>query len=300
VGYTGFQTLPRATFLRWLAGNAVTHSAALAFYTLVSLAPVLVVAVTIAGAVFGEEATRRELVGQVELLAGREPALAVEQVLAETASTRFEGSTGWLGVAILLVSASAVFAQLQSALNSVWEVAPQPHRLRAFLRKRLLSFGLVLTVGFVLLVSLVVSAAVSALGAYVRRRLGVEIELLSAVDFLVFVVLITFLFALMFRFLPDARVTWRDVAVGAAVTSLLFSIGKELIGAYLGRSGLASLYGVAGSMVLLLVWTYYSTMVLLLGAAFTRVWSGRYDSVEVIPEVRAERLPRPRRLRTRR
>jgi membrane protein len=281
------------TIQRWVETGAVTHSAALAFYTLISLAPVLVVAVTVASLVFGEAATRDEIVHQVEMLAGGDAASAVRLVLEETARLELRGWPGVLGVATLLLAASAVFAQLQGALNAVWGVQPRPGGyVRNFLRKRLLSFGLVLAVGFVLMVSLLISTAVSASGAYMRRRLGVGEDLLTALDFVVFLVVITGLFTLMFRLLPDARIAWRDVVVGALLTAIFFSLGKEIIGAYLGRSGLASTYGVAGSLVLLLVWTYYSSMIVLFGAAFTRVATGRWSRRRVEPEPGAVRVSR--------
>jgi membrane protein len=282
----------RETVGQWMAGAAPTQSAALAFYTLFSLGPVLVVAVTIAGAVFGEEATRAEIGRQVMLLAGSAAAEAVRQVLETAAEPELRGWSGLVGVVTLLVGASAVFGQLQEALNAVWEVKPRPgHLIHDFLRKRLLSFGLVLAVGFVLLVSLVLSAALSAFGGYVQRRLAIAAELLAVIDFVTFFLLVTFLFGLIFKLLPDAEIAWRDVAVGATATALVFSIGKELIGIYRGRSEVASVYGVAGSLVLLLLWSYSSSMILLLGAGFTRVWSRRHRPRGVVPEPGAARAP---------
>ncbi len=277
---------------QWIGGAAPTQSAALAFYTLFSLGPVLVLAVALAGAVFGEAATRAEIERQVALLAGPDAARTVVEVLSEASEPELRNWAGVVGLVTLLVSASAVFGQLQVALNAVWGVAPRPgHVVRDFLRKRLLSFGLVLAIGFVLLVSLVLSAALSALGGYFQRRFALPAGLLSVLDFAVFFLLVTFLFGLIFELLPDARIAWRHVALGAVVTALSFSVGKELIGLYLGRSGVASIYGVAGSLVLLLLWVYYSSMILLLGAGFTRVWSRRHRPHGVIPEPGAARTP---------
>jgi membrane protein len=284
----------RETVVHWLASGAATQSAALAFYTLFSLAPVLVVAVAIAGAVFGEAATQLEIAHQVGSLFGAEAAESVRQVLASAARPDVRGWAGVVGALTLLLGASAVFGQLQDALNAVWEVKPKPGRLvRDFLEKRLLSFGLVLAFGFLLLVSLLLSAALNAFGAYLQRRVGLAPAVLDAVNFAVFFAVISVLFGLIYRVLPDAVIAWRDVAVGAVVTALIFSIGKLLIGIYLGRSGVASVYGVAGSLVLLLLWVYYSSMIVLLGAGFTRVWSRRYRPLGVIPEPGAARRTGP-------
>lgn len=280
----------RETGMRWWHSQAPMQSAALAFYTLFSMAPVLVVSVAIAGAVFGEEATRAELQGQVRALAGEESAATVRQVLDSAARPDLTRWAGLVGAATLLFGATVVFGQLQQALNTIWGVKPQPgHMVRSFLKKRLLSLGLVLVIGFLLLVSLVLSAAISALGSYLQRLLAFPSGLLDALDFVLFFGVLTVLFMLMFKVLPDAVLRWRDVALGALVTALLFSIGKELIGLYIGRAGVASAYGVAGSLVLLLLWVYYSSMILLLGAGFTRVWSRRHRPPGVVPEPGAER-----------
>lgn len=286
----GVWAVVRETVLRWWRSEAPMQSAALAFYTLFSMAPVLVVAVSIAGAVFGEEATRTELQVQVETLAGGESAAMVRRVLDSAARPDLSRLAGIVGAVTLLFGATVVFGQLQRSLNAVWGVHPQPgHLLQNFLKKRLLSLGLVLVIGFLLLVSLVLSAAISALGSYLQGLLAFPAGWLDVLDFALFLVILTGLFMLMFRVLPDAVVSWRDVALGALVTALLLSLGKELIGLWVGRAGIASAYGVAGSLVVLLLWIYYSSMILLLGAGFTRVWSRRYRRPGVMPEAGAER-----------
>jgi membrane protein len=275
---------------QWWEADVPARSAAIAFYTLFSLAPLLVVAVAISGMAFGEEVTRAGLEAQVEELAGGDSALLVRRVLDSADRPNLSRWAGLVGIVTLLLGATTVFGQLQESLNAVWEVQPRPGQVaRRFLKKRLLSLGLVLVFGFLLLVSLVLSAALSALGGYLQRGLGLPDGLLGALDFGLFLLVISVLFLLIFRIVPDAELEWRDVALGAVVTGVLFSVGKELIGLYIGRAGVASVYGVAGSLVLLLLWVYYSSMLLLLGACFTRVWSGRRRTSDVVPEPGAER-----------
>jgi membrane protein len=278
------------TALRWWEADVPMRSAAIAFYTLFSMAPLLVVAVAISGAVFGDEVTRVQLEAQVEELAGSESAVVIGRVLDNADRPNLSRWAGAVGIVTLLFGATVVFGQLQESMNAVWEVQPQPgHFAHRFLKKRLLSLGLVLAFGFLLLVSLVLSAGVSALGGYLQRGMGLPVGLLGTLDFVLFLVVISALFLLIFRIVPDAELEWRHVAVGAVVTGVLFSVGKELIGLYIGRAGVASVYGVAGSLVLLLLWVYYSSMLLLLGACFTRVWSRRHRPAGVVPELGAER-----------
>lgn len=274
---------------QWAKSDAPTQSAALAFYTLFSMAPVLMVTVAIAGPMFGEEATRAEIERQVRNQVGPQVAASVHAVLLSAADPDTSRIAGTLGVLSLLIGATAVFVQLQEALNAIWEVQPRRGRLREFLRKRLISFGLVVTVLFLLLVSLVLSAGVAAAGAYMRSWLPLPATVFQAFDFVLFLALLSLLFASMYRLLPDAVITWRDVAVGGVVTALVFSLGKLLIGVWVAESGLASIYGVAGSLVLLLLWVYYTSMIVLLGAGFTRIYSRRYRPRGVIPEPGAVR-----------
>jgi membrane protein len=278
---------------RWLAGDAPAQSAALAFYTLFSLAPTLLIAVAIAGAVFGEEATRNEMESQIRTLMGSGTASTMIEVLESADRPVLAGWAGVGGLLTLLVGATAVFAQLQEALNTIWGVAPRGGNLiSGFVIKRLWSFGLVVSVGFLLLVSLILSAGSSALSNYAQSRWLASAAIFSTFDFLVSIGLVTVLFAMIYRILPDARIAWRDVFLGAFVTALLFSLGKFLIGFYLGRINVASVYGVAGSMVLSLMWVYYSSMMLLLGAGFTRVWSERHRPFPVDPEASARSGPK--------
>jgi len=280
------------TILGWIRHRATERSAALAFFTLFSMAPVLYLTIAIAGAVLGRDVVRTELFAEAARLVGPEAAAFLSGVLEASAKHERGGLAGVVGVAILVFGASAVFVQLQDSLNAAWEVEPRPGPLfKDLARKRLLSIGLVLVVGFVLLVSLVLSAALTALGDYLTRHEAAPVALLEAGNFVLSLLVITTLFALIYRILPDAEIAWRDVFLGAVVAASLFSIGKYLIGLYLGRTGLASTYGAAGSLVLVLVWVYYSSLIVLLGAEFTRVHSRRFRPQRVQPEPGAERAP---------
>jgi membrane protein len=275
----------------WWDDDAPRLGASLAYYTLFAIAPILLVATAIAGAAFGEEAVRGEIVGQLDSLVGREGALAVQSLL-EGASQRRAGTIATvIGSITFLIAATGAFLELQVALNTIWRVkVKEGVNLRAFLLDRLRSFGLVVAVGFLLLVSLAVTAALAALNAWLAR-LSPEIPFVwAAIGNVVSIVVTTGLFALLFRFLPDVRLHWRDVTTGALVTALLFAIGQQLIGLYLGQSSMASAYGAAGSMMVLLLWVYYSCQILLFGAEFTRVYAeGRGRKPK--PQSFAEKAP---------
>ena len=275
----------------WWDDDCTRLGASLAFYTLFAIGPILLMATTIAGMVFGAEAVRGEIVGQLDHLVGREGALAVQSLL-EGASRRPGGvmATLFAGIAFL-VAATGAFLELQVALNTIWRVKPRPSgHLYAFVMDRIRSFGLVVAIGFLLLVSLAVTAAMAALNAWLFNLSPANALMWTIVNTLVSVVVSTGLFALLFRFLPDVRLRWRDVTTGAAVTAVLFTIGQQVIGLYLGQSAIASSYGAAGSMMILLLWVYYSCQILLFGAEFTRVWAARHG-VTVKPEPFAVKDP---------
>jgi membrane protein len=266
----------REAFANWLDDRAPRLGAALAYYTALSLAPLLLIIIGIAGLVFGQEAARGQIVGQLQGLVGDEGARAIQDMLAN-ARTPASGTIATIvGFATLLVGAAGVFGQLQDALNTIWEVAPRPGRgWRGFVRDRFLSLTMVLGTGFLLLVSLVVSAGVSAAGETLRGVTpGLE-ALTQVVVLLVSFAVVTMLFAMIFKWLPDARIAWRDVWFGAVATALLFVVGKFAIGFYLGHASIGSAYGAAGSFVVLLVWVYYSAQVLLFGAELTQVYANR-------------------------
>jgi membrane protein len=280
-----------AAMKAWWDDDAPRLGASLAYYTLFAIAPVLLVATAIAGMVFGPEAVRGEIVDQLDQLVGRDGALAVQGLL-EGASRRRSGILATiLGSITFVIAATGAFLELQAALNTIWRVKPKPGAiLRVFLLDRLRSFGLVVAIGFLLMVSLAVTAALAALSAWLNRVSPALPLAWSGVNVVVSVVVSTVLFALLFRFLPDVRLRWHDVMMGAFVTAVLFTIGQQLIGLYLGQSSVASSYGAAGSVMILLLWVYYSCQILLLGAEFTRVYAQRIGR-RPQPESFAEKDP---------
>jgi membrane protein len=267
---TVFGTALRA----WWDDDAPRLGASLAYYTLFAIAPVLLVATAIAGLVFGAEAVRGEIVGQLDQLVGREGARAVQSLL-EGASQRRSGIFATIiGSLAFVVAATGAFLELQAALNTIWRVKPNPGiNFRPFVINRLRSCGLVVAIGVLLTVALAVTAALAALSGWLARDSPSMPLFWSGVTVLVSLIVTTALFALLYRVLPDVHLRWRDVTTGAFVTAVLFTIGQQVIGLYLGQSSVASSYGAAGSVMILLLWVYYSCQVLLLGAEFTRAYS---------------------------
>jgi membrane protein len=266
--------LLKATFDAWTQDNALRLSAALAYYSIFSIAPLLIIAVSVAGLVLGQEAVRGELDGQLTAYVGPQASAAV-QSMVQSAS---RPSDGWLGAtvgfAVLLLGASGVFGQLKDALNTVWEVKVKAKSgVLGFVLERLVSFSMVLVIGFLLLTSLLMTTALAALSGYIETRLGVPEFVGALLGFAVSMSVVTLLFAFIFKVLPDARVEWRNVWIGAGVTAFLFELGKFGLSFYLGRESTASSFGAAGSVVLLLLWVYYASCILLFGAEFTRVYA---------------------------
>jgi membrane protein len=266
----------------WSDHNATRLGAALSFYTLFSLAPLLLVLVSVAGLAVGRQAAEAGLVQQLQTLVGAQAARAAQGLLAARHSEAHGILATLFGVLTLLFGASAVMVELRYDLNFIWDV-PTPqlrgiHKISAFIRERLFSFALVLAVGFLLVVSLAVSAWLSALGAFSESLHIANELLLHLANFVTSFVVITLLFAAIYKFVPDARIEWRDVAWGGAVTSALFTIGKLALGLYLGIATFASAYGAAASVVVLIVWVYYSAQIFFLGAEFTHVFAKRYGS----------------------
>ena len=275
----------------WWDDDAPRLGASLAYYTLFAIAPILLVATAIAGMAFGAEAVRGEIVGQLDHLIGREGARAVQSLLEGASQQRTGILATVFGSITFVVAATGAFLELQSALNAIWRVKPNPGtNFKAFLLDRVRSFGLVVAIGFLLMVSLAVTAALAALNGWLARYAPSIPLLWSGVSMFVSLVVTTGLFALLFRFLPDVHLRWRDVMTGALATAVLFTIGQQFIGLYLGQSSMSSSYGAAGSVMILLLWVYYSCQILLFGAEFTRVYAQR-DGGKPAPESFAEKVP---------
>ncbi len=256
----------------WIDEDAPAMGAAIAYYTVFSLAPLLVIVIAIAGALLGREAVQGQVVNEISGLVGAEGARLVQDLLASASDTGRGLAAGLVSAGVLLVGATTVFAQLKSSLDRIWQVPPQarPSGLWALLRARLVSFGLVLGVAFLLMASLAVSAALAALGTWAGGLAPGWEPALQALHMAVSLAVFTALFALIYKLLPSVRIAWRDVWVGAGVTALLFEAGKLAIGLYLGKSGVTRAFAAAGSLVVVLVWVYFAAQVFLLGAAFTR------------------------------
>jgi membrane protein len=264
----------------WLDDYAPSMGAALAYYTLFSMAPLLIIVIAVAGLVFGQEAARGEIVSQMQGLIGPEGAIAVQGLLKSANEPSQSIFATVVSLITLIIGATTVFAELQSDLDRIWRIPPpaKENGLWSLLRTRLLSFGLVLGLVFLLLVSLVVSAVIAAFGKWSKGVFDGWEAVLQVINFSISFTITTVLFAMIYKLMPRARIAWRDVWVGAAVTALLFEVGKLLIGLYLGTTGVASSFGAAGSLVVLLVWVYFSAQIFLLGAEFTWVYSHEYGS----------------------
>jgi membrane protein len=295
-----FWNLFKKSWTAWIEDYASSMGAALAYYTIFSVTPLLLLVIAVAGLAFGTEAASGEIVGQLRGMIGEEGAVAIEGLLA---SARTPARSIWasiISVVTLLIGATSVFAELQSALDRIWRApaAAQRSGVIELLRSRLLSFGLIVSIGFLLLVSLVVSAGLAALGKWWGPMFGAWETVLQIVNVAVSFGFITVLFALVYRILPRARVAWNDVWMGAAVTALFFTLGKFGIGLYLGTAGVSSGFGAAGSIIVLLVWVYYSAQIFLLGAEFTWVYAHAQGSRagEPVPAIptQPERSAQPR------
>lgn len=260
----------------WSDDHATTMSAALSYYTMFAIAPLILIAVAVSGLFFGQDATRGEIFKSVEGLFGTDGAKAV-QTFVEASAIKDAGIVATIvGVVTLIIGATTVFGQLQDSLNSIWKVTQKPGRaVWSIVRQRLLSFSLILVIAFLLLVSLIASAVVSAVGEFAAGNLPGGEAIWQLLNIVLSFGLTTLLFASIYKILPDVKLTWRDVWFGGAMTALFFTLGKSLIGLYLGKSGITSTYGAAGSAVLILLWTYYSSAVLLFGAEITQVYSRR-------------------------
>jgi len=271
--------LIRGSIAKWNEINAPRLAAALSFYSMLSIAPLLVISIAIAGMVFGEQAARGQIVWQIEELVGREGGQAIQSMIEHARRPGASLVAGTIGILTLFFGASGVFVELRNSLNLIWEARP-PERSgwKAMVHERFTAFAMVVSIGFLLMVSLLANAAIAAAGNFFAGFLPLPEAILQLINILISFGGITLAFALLYKVVPDASIEWRDVWIGAAVTAALFSIGKFLIGLYIGRAALGSAYGAAGSLVIFLVWVYYSAQVFFLGAEFTRVFADRYGS----------------------
>lgn len=278
----------------WRRDKGSLLAAALAYYATLSLAPLLVIAIGVAGLVYGEAAVAGLIVRQLDGTVNREIAQALEHIIENAATYRTTGVlTTLIAIVLLFVAASGVFVNLKTALNMIWGIAPEPgNGFLSMLRRRFLSFALVLGVGFLMLASVASSIALAALRRYLSEFSPTLVETLPRLDLLASLVVITLLFAVIFRVLPDAEVAWRDVWLGAMATSLFFAIGEYVIGLYLANSSVGSAYGAAGTLVVVLTWIYYSAAIVMFGAEFTQAYANRYGT-KIVPSAGAALVQEP-------
>jgi membrane protein len=281
-------SLAKESVKAWDEDYAPSMGAALAYYTMFSLAPLLLIVIALAGLVFGAEAAHGEIVGQLRGLLGEDGAVAIQGLLESASKPSSSILASAISLVMLVVGATTVFGELQSALDRIWRVpAAQSGGILNLLRSRLLSFGMILAIGFLLLVSLVISAGLSALQKWGGTYFTGWDVVLQGLNLLVSFAIVTVLFAMIYRILPRVDIAWSDVWTGAAVTSLLFTIGKYAIGLYLGQASVTSAFGAAGSIIVVMVWVYYSAQIFLLGAEFTWVYAHRRGSKVSEPEPKA-------------
>lgn len=290
-----FWELLKGSVVQWLEDRPFLLASSLSYYTIFSLAPLLIIVIAVAGFVFGEAAAEQRIVGTIQGLVGQQGAQAIQTMLQNASS---QPKTGIISAAVgfvtLILGAGGVVGQLQTSLNTIFGVEPKPGQgVRGILHQRLMSLAMVLGIGFLLLVSLAVSALVTGLSQFIGTYLAVA----YALDLLISILLITALFAMIYKFLPDVQIQWRDVWIGAALTAVLFTVGKFLIGLYLGRSSVSSTYGAAGSIITILLWVYYSSLILFLGAEFTQVYACERGS-GVAPASHAEPIGATRKRRS--
>src|SRR5688572_27802012 len=276
-----WSTLGKDTVEAWLDDYAPSMGAALSYYTVFSLAPMLLIVISVAGLAFGDEAARGEIFGQLRGLMGADAAKTIEDLLTSVSEPKEGVAATTVGIVLLLIGATTVFGELQDALDRIWR-APARDRsggLLTLVRARLLSFGMTLGVAFLLIVSLVLSAVVAALGRWWSGAFGGWEVLAQSVNIVLGFVVTTGGFAMIYKLMPRVKVQWRDVWLGATVTALLFTIGRVLIGVYIGKSGIASGFGAAASLIVILIWVYYSAQIFLLGAEFTWIYARTFGSM---------------------
>jgi membrane protein len=279
-----FAKILKDTFSQFLEERAPRMAAALAFYTTFSLAPLLIIVVAFAGLVFGQDAAQGRLLGEIQGLVGVSGASVIQDLIASARKPASGTVAAVIGVVTLLVGATGVVSELQDSLNTIWNVeSVATNGIVAIVEQRLMSFAMILGIGFLLLVSLILSAALSAATAFATQAMTIPDSILHLADLMLSFAAITVLFALIYKIVPDAEIRWRDVWLGAAAASLLFALGKLALSFYIARSGVESAYGAAGSLVVLLLWVYYSAQILFLGAELTQVYTTRRRPVSAAP-----------------
>lgn len=266
------------TVLSFIDDGALSRGAAIAFYTVTSIAPILLIVIAIAGLALGRDAAQNALTGQLTSLMGQQTAEVLQSAIASASGTSSGIIATIIGIVTLIVTASGVFGEMQTSLNVIWKAEPKGTTVSRLIRARAASLGLVAALGFLLLVSLVVSTVLTAFGNYLDSILPFGKLILTVLNVVVSIALISFLFAAIYKVLPDRTLEWGDVVVGAVVTAVLFTIGKSLISWYIGSSAVASSFGAAGGLIVLLLWIYYSAQIFLIGAEFTKVYANSHGS----------------------
>ena len=279
--------------IAWDDDDIVGQGAALAYYTVFALSPLLILMIVLSSVGFGQQAASGHLVDQIRGLIGAEGARFVQSMITNAYRADSNALAAVVSMIMVLLGASAVFVQLRTSLNAIWRVTHKPMgTIRRFLQARLFAFAVILGIGFLLLVSLMFSAALAAVSDYLGRNIVLLAGLVSVLDFVVSFIGVTIMFALMFKFIPDAIAEWRDVWVGAAVTSVLFAVGKLVIGLYLGNGAIGSTFGAASSLAIIMLWAFYSVQIVLFGAEFTRLYASRFGS-GIRPGANAVRVMTP-------
>lgn len=288
---TNVWSLLKETVKEFIQDNAIKLSASLSYYTIFSLPPLLIIIISLCGVFFGKEAVQGELFGQINGLVGNEAAMQIQEMIKNVKRSDSNVFATTIGVIVLLVGASGVFAEIQSSINYIWGLEAKPKRgLIKFLKNRLMSFSMIGSVGFLLLVSLLVNSLMDILNNRLMAYFpNVVVYLFYILNILIVFGIITLLFSIIFKSLPDGKVVWKDAFIGASFTSVLFMIGKFGIGAYLGSSAIGSTYGAAGSIILILVWVYYSAIILYFGAEFTKVYAHAHGD-KIIPKEYAVKI----------
>ena len=276
--------LLKDTFLEFTDDNAIKLSAALSYYTIFALPPLLIIIITICGFFFGEEAVTGQLYGQINRMVGDDAAIQIQEAIKNVQLADSNIFVSIFGVVMLLIGASGVFAEIQSSINFIWGLKAKPNKgLKKFIQNRIMSFSMIVSVGFLMLVSLILNATLDVLNARLKLYLPEStIYLFYVINLIIVFASITLLFAIIFRTLPDGIIKWKDAFIGASSTAVLFMVGKFAIGFYLGNSTIGSVYGAAGSVIVILVWVYYSAIILYFGAEFTKVYARSYGG-EITP-----------------